>query len=78
MRGCTEIKCGSPHYLFDVALSRSKLGAPTNVGAVEPRRGCDSGGSGDIFSDYAAVIAASLKLDSSHKGLAVDPGFQSG
>ncbi|WP_421527648.1 hypothetical protein, partial [Pseudomonas brenneri] len=47
------------------------------VGAVEPRRGCDSGGLGDIFSACAAAIAASLKLDSSHRGLAADPGFLS-
>ncbi len=40
-----------------------------------PRRGCDGGRSGDIFSACAAAIAASLKLDSSHRGLAVGPGI---
>ncbi len=36
------------------------------VGAVEPQRGRDSGRSGNLFIDSAAVFAASLKLDSSH------------
>ncbi|VVN84804.1 hypothetical protein PS834_01397 [Pseudomonas fluorescens] len=39
----------------------------SRVGAVEPRRGCDGGGSGGIFGACVAAIAASLKLDSSHK-----------
>ncbi len=39
------------------------------VGAVEPRRGCESGGSGDRCFGSAAAFAASLKLDSSHRGL---------
>ncbi|WP_314388509.1 hypothetical protein, partial [Pseudomonas brenneri] len=30
-----KIKGGSPHYLFDVALSRSKLGAPTKYQLLE-------------------------------------------
>ncbi len=38
------------------------------VGAVEPRRGCESGGSGDNYFGSAAAFAASLKLDSSHRG----------
>jgi hypothetical protein len=38
------------------------------VGAVELQRGRDSGGSGSINVDCADAIAASLKLDSSHRG----------
>ncbi|OHW41397.1 hypothetical protein BHC62_27015 [Pseudomonas sp. 06C 126] len=37
------------------------------MGAVEPWRGCDGGGSGDIFGVCVAAIAASLKLDSSYR-----------
>jgi len=36
------------------------------VGAVEPRRGCDSAGSVNINASNAAAIAASPGLDSSH------------
>jgi len=39
------------------------------VGAVELRRGCESGGSGNNYFGSAAAFAASLKLDSSHRGL---------
>ncbi len=38
------------------------------VGAVEPRRGCESGGSGNNYFGSAAAFAVSLKLDSSHRG----------
>ncbi|MFA7943005.1 hypothetical protein ACEK06_11145 [Pseudomonas brenneri] len=30
-----KIKGGSPHYLFDLALSRSKLGVPTKYQLLE-------------------------------------------
>jgi hypothetical protein len=40
----------------------------SNVGAVELQRGRDCGGSGTINIDCADDIAASLKLDSSHRG----------
>ncbi len=47
----------------------------SSVGAVEPWRGCDSAGPGNISGACAAAIAASLKLDSSHRGSAVCPKF---
>jgi len=40
---------------------------PSNVGAVEPQRGCD-GITAVCLPDRVACIAASLKLDSSHRG----------
>ncbi|KWV84024.1 hypothetical protein PFL603g_00820 [Pseudomonas fluorescens] len=36
-----------------------------NVGAVEPQRGCDGGGTGNLFIAWITAFAASLKLDSS-------------
>ncbi len=39
--------------------------AQTNVGAVEPQRGCD-GITAPYLPDRGACIAASLGLDSSH------------
>ncbi|MGL4275471.1 MAG: hypothetical protein ACRCTO_24570, partial [Pseudomonas paracarnis] len=42
-----------------------------NVGAVEPQRGCDGGGTGNIFIAWTTAFAASLTLDSSHRRSAV-------
>jgi len=43
----------------------------SNVGAVEPQRGCEGGGTGNTFIAWPTAFAASLKLDSSHRGSAV-------
>ncbi len=72
-----SLKLDSSHR--GLAVGRGfQSGWRSRVGAVEPRRGCDGGGSGDIFGACVAAIAASLKLDSSYRGLALGRGFQSG
>src|SRR5476649_2610022 len=53
----------------DQPKPRQRVGMDAiRVGAVEPRRGCESGGSGSNYFSSAAAFAASLKLDSSHRG----------
>ena len=41
------------------------------MGAPEPQRGCDGGGTDNLFIACTTAFAASLKLDSSHRGSAV-------
>ena len=66
------------HNVFAVGRPRSRTQipqTPTNpVGAVEPQRGCESGGSANIHASSTTAIAASPGLDSSHIDL--PPVFQ--
>lgn len=58
--------------------ARSFGRSTSKVGVVEPQRGCDGGGAFDLFIAWPTAIAASLKLDGSHRGMSLRVGLRFG